>query len=71
MNKIGSIFFLGIQISNIALGQNEQKEGNLVINRAEYKDKLKGFWLGSCIANWTGLPTETNALIFPFLPMMI
>jgi hypothetical protein len=28
------------------------------ISRSEYKDKLRGFWLGSCIANWTGLKTE-------------
>ena len=28
------------------------------INKEEYVDKIKGFWLGSCIANWTGLKTE-------------
>ena len=28
------------------------------ISKVEYKEKLKGFWLGSCIANWTGLKTE-------------
>jgi hypothetical protein len=28
------------------------------IDKAAYKDKLRGFWLGSCIANWTGLQTE-------------
>ena len=28
------------------------------INKEEYIDKMKGFWLGSCIANWTGLKTE-------------
>jgi len=38
----------------------------IVINRTEYKDKLRGFWLGSCIANWTGLPTENRRTDFPF-----
>lgn len=38
----------------------------ITINRTEYKDKLRGFWLGSCIANWTGLPTETKRTDFPF-----
>ena len=66
MNKIGSILILGILISNLALAQNERKEKNLIINRTEYKDKLKGFWLGSCIANWTGLPTENRRTDFPF-----
>ena len=32
----------------------------LVISRAEYADKLQGFWLGACIANWTGLVTEMD-----------
>ena len=39
---------------------------SIVLKRSEYKDKLKGFWLGSCIANWTGLPTENRRTDFPF-----
>ena len=31
-----------------------------VISRADYQDKLQGFWLGQCIANWTGLVTEMD-----------
>jgi len=38
----------------------------LTISRSDYMDKLKGFWLGSCIANWTGLPTENQRTDFPF-----
>ena len=30
------------------------------ISRARYKQKLEGFWLGQCIANWTGLVTEMD-----------
>jgi hypothetical protein len=28
------------------------------ISKTEYKEKIRSFWLGSCIANWTGLKTE-------------
>ncbi len=31
-----------------------------VISRSEYLIQLKGFWLGQCIANWTGLVTEMD-----------
>ena len=37
------------------------------INRAEYRERLRGFWLGSCIANWTGLKTENARSQPPFL----
>jgi len=30
------------------------------IDKADYKDKLQGFWLGQSIANWTGLTTEMD-----------
>ena len=33
---------------------------DLVISRQEYLNRLYGFWLGRCIANWTGLVTEMD-----------
>lgn len=33
-----------------------------VISRSDYADKLYGFWLGQCIANWTGLVTEMDKI---------
>ena len=66
MKKVQVILILVIIISNLAKGQNEQEEKKLVLNRTEYKDKLQGFRLGSCIANWTGLPTENQRTDFPF-----
>ena len=40
-----------------------QPTGNeLVISRSEYQNKLHGFWLGQCIANWTGLVTEMDKI---------
>ena len=38
------------------------KDSVLVISRKEYKEKLYGFWLGQCIANWTGLVTEMDKI---------
>jgi len=36
--------------------------GDQVISRLDYADKLYGFWLGQCIANWTGLVTEMDKI---------
>jgi hypothetical protein len=36
------------------------RESDIVIKRSEYANKLYGFWLGQCIANWTGLVTEMD-----------
>lgn len=33
---------------------------DITIARSQYGDKLYGFWLGQCIANWTGLVTEMD-----------
>lgn len=32
------------------------------ISRSYYEDQLHGFWLGQCIANWTGLVTEMDKI---------
>ena len=34
----------------------------IIISRADYLNKLKGFWLAQCIANWTGLVTENDKI---------
>lgn len=47
------------EISNV-------EKDTISISRLEFKNQLKGFWLGSCIANWTGLPTENQRTDFPF-----
>ena len=38
------------------------KRGDRIISRSAYMDKLYGFWLGQCIANWTGLVTEMDKI---------
>lgn len=35
---------------------------DLVVSRQAYAEKLHGFWLGQCIANWTGIVTETDKI---------
>jgi hypothetical protein len=35
---------------------------DMAISRKEYVDRLYGFWLGQCIANWTGLVTEMDKI---------
>ena len=35
---------------------------SLTLSRKEYAEKLQGFWLGQCIANWTGLVTEMDKI---------
>ena len=40
----------------------EAQISDLKISRATYKEQLYGFWLGQCIANWTGLVTEMDKI---------
>lgn len=49
-----------IKDKNITYKEYTPKATDIVISRSEYKDKLYGFWLGQCIANWTGLVTEMD-----------
>jgi hypothetical protein len=37
-------------------------EANMIISRDKYYHQLYGFWLGQCIANWTGLVTEMDKI---------
>lgn len=40
-----------------------QKEVSVIrISRDNYQNQLYGFWLGQCIANWTGLVTEMDKI---------
>lgn len=40
----------------------QPKKSDLIISRAQYHQKLHGFWLGQCLANWTGLVTEMDKI---------
>lgn len=39
-----------------------QYPNEITISKNDYKEQLKGFWLGQCIANWTGLVTEMDKI---------
>ena len=41
---------------------SQKDEAYIIISRDKYKDQLYGFWLGQCIANWTGLVTEMDKI---------
>ena len=51
-----------LQDENFDYQEYIPKGNEIVISRAEYLNKLKGFWLGQCIANWTGLVTENDKI---------
>ena len=38
------------------------KSTDRIVSRTDYVNKLYGFWLGECIANWTGLITEMDKI---------
>ena len=40
----------------------EEGGSYITIARGKYFDQLYGFWLGQCIANWTGLVTEMDKI---------
>ena len=51
------IYILSIFHVSCQLKKNEN-----VISVIQYKEKMKGFWLGQCIANMTGLVTEMDKI---------
>lgn len=63
-NKSPKIKIDGDSIKDNALIYNNYtpKPSDRIISRTEYADKLHGFWLGQCIANWTGLITEMDKI---------
>ena len=56
-------FFLFLIFFSISCHKvDETSENTITISVDEYRDKLKGFWLGQCIANMTGLVTEMDKI---------
>lgn len=45
-----------------AISSPAQPPSSIIISRANYRQQLRGFWLGQCIANWTGLVTEMDKI---------
>ncbi|MBN3520081.1 ADP-ribosylglycohydrolase family protein [Algoriphagus lutimaris] len=58
-------FLIATMIIFLSCNENKQEEkqpNQLVISKSTYQDQLYGFWLGECIANWTGLVTEMDKI---------
>jgi len=65
---------IGVQTSNISAPHTNSTNplmeylayspnpDDLTISREDYRNSLYGFWLGQCIANWTGLVTEMDKI---------
>ena len=54
-------FFLNCDLDQKKVS-NIQSKDSLYINRTFYLEQLEGFWLGTSIANWTGLITEMDKI---------
>jgi hypothetical protein len=48
--------------ANLSYKTYSPSPSDKIISRSEYVDKLYGFWLAQCIANWTGLVTEMDKI---------
>ena len=51
-----------IKDSNFTYKDYTPNPTDKIISRADYADRLHGFWLAQCIANWTGLVTEMDKI---------
>ena len=62
LSKYRFLIAIALSFSILVLSCNKPKSTDKVISRTEYANKLHGFWLGQCIANWTGLVTEMDKI---------
>jgi hypothetical protein len=61
--RTGAAFVLFLALALNACGPRpDPDEMMFAISRDVYQDRLYGFWLGQCIANWTGLVTEMDKI---------
>ena len=60
--NLSALFFIVLLNS---LNCNATEKDTIKISRADYQEKLHGFWLGQNIANWTGLITEMDKVGTP------
>ena len=57
--------FLLLFLLSCSTPDNDSRQNDTLtisVSRTDYADKLEGFWLGQCIANWTGLITEMDKI---------
>ncbi len=51
-----------IKDPNLHYNEYSPNGNEIILSRTDYFNKLKGFWLAQCIANWTGLVTEMDKI---------
>lgn len=57
------IWVISFSFSSCSSKKSPEKDpSHLILSKAKYTDQLYGFWLGECIANWTGLVTEMDKI---------
>jgi ADP-ribosylglycohydrolase len=57
--------FVWIGIATLLFSCTASPENSITVDRADYQDRLEGFWMAQCIANWTGLITEMDKIGIP------
>jgi ADP-ribosylglycohydrolase len=57
--------FVWIGITTLLFSCTASPENSITVDRAAYQDRLEGFWMAQCIANWTGLITEMDKIGIP------
>jgi hypothetical protein len=55
-------YSIKVSDTNFIYNKYKPRKSDRVILRSEYFNKMYGFWLGQCIANWTGLVTEMDKI---------
>ena len=62
MKKHGMKTLLAGLVTAIGFWSFSAKADDVTISRADYQQKMQGFWLGQTIANWTGIVTEMDKI---------
>ena len=62
-SSINLLISIGVFV--LIFGCQEKHIDSIVLDREDYQDRLQGFWMAQCIANWTGLITEMDKIGIP------
>ena len=62
MKKITVFILPLLLVISACTSKHQRTKEEIRISREQYRDQLYGFWLGECIANWTGLVTEMDKI---------
>ncbi|MEL7003272.1 MAG: hypothetical protein AAFN93_11140, partial [Bacteroidota bacterium] len=54
--------FAFVSVCCVPKRSDQFSNSTIRISKDRYYDQLYGFWLGQCIANWTGLVTEMDKI---------